>query len=45
MGTLAGKRGRTYQFCCLITTEANEFLSDVHHRMPVILDQRPKTLG
>lgn len=35
-----GKEGEHIKSCCLITTEANDFLSDVHHRMPVILDQK-----
>ena len=26
--------------CCIVTTEANEKLSDIHHRMPIIVDGR-----
>lgn len=31
--------GQTINSCTIITTEANEFMSDIHNRMPVILDR------
>ncbi|HWH59989.1 MAG TPA: SOS response-associated peptidase family protein, partial [Terriglobales bacterium] len=30
-------RGSTLETCTILTTKANALLSDVHHRMPVIL--------
>lgn len=32
-----GKNGEEIRSCAIITTEANELLSEVHHRMPVIV--------
>lgn len=29
--------GKIITSCCIITTEANAFMADIHHRMPVIL--------
>ena len=29
--------GDTLESCCVVTTEANEFMADIHDRMPVIL--------
>ncbi len=32
------ENGDTIQSCCIITTSANELMSSVHNRMPVILN-------
>jgi len=32
-----GSRGKELQTFCLITTEPNELVSQVHNRMPVII--------
>jgi putative SOS response-associated peptidase YedK len=32
------QNGRTLDTCAIITTTANELLSTIHHRMPVILE-------
>lgn len=31
--------GQSITSCTIVTTEANEFMEPIHHRMPVILDQ------
>jgi putative SOS response-associated peptidase YedK len=35
--------GETIKSCTIITTEANEYLSPIHHRMPVILPQEQES--
>lgn len=35
--------GETLESCCLVTTEANDVMAEIHNRMPVILD--PQDLG
>jgi putative SOS response-associated peptidase YedK len=37
MGAL-GQGGEPLQTCTLITTRANRFMSELHDRMPVVLD-------
>jgi putative SOS response-associated peptidase YedK len=32
--------GELIKTCSIITSEANEFMKEIHHRMPVILDQK-----
>lgn len=32
--------GEAVETCCIITTDANEFMQPIHDRMPVLLDQR-----
>lgn len=36
MGAL-GRRGETIESCAIIVTDANELVSEIHDRMPVIL--------
>ena len=33
------EHGETVESCAIVTTEANEFMSSIHDRMPVILDE------
>jgi putative SOS response-associated peptidase YedK len=35
--TVAGQEGVDRNYCTIITTRANEMMSSIHHRMPVIL--------
>ena len=36
----APPRGNPIRSCTIITTSANTFMSQIHHRMPVILDTK-----
>lgn len=37
MGNLGGSAGGELRTCMYLTTEANPFMQQYHHRMPVIL--------
>ena len=37
-------QGQTVESCAIITTAANEFMSDIHHRMPAILSDETAAL-
>jgi putative SOS response-associated peptidase YedK len=40
VGWASGDRGQSIESCSLITTDANKLASEIHDRMPVILDPK-----
>ena len=42
--TFQAKDGKVYEAFTIITTEANEYMKNIHHRMPVILPREVEEL-
>lgn len=36
--------GKVLHSCCLVTTEANALMQPIHHRMPLILDEKAQSI-